>query len=450
MIVLETILAFVVLIGILVFIHELGHFLAARWTGMRAEVFAVGMGPRLLGYNKVTGFTFGKLPEELELGDHTDYRISAFPIGGYVKIAGMVDESMDTGFVAGPAQPYEFRAKNTLQKAFVISAGVIMNFLLAVLVLAGLNYFVGKEVVAPIVGPLDTASPLFSSGLREGDSVVAVNGEPVTHYEEMEKRIYVDELDNDVTLGVVRAGTPAQVELPRKVLGRRPGMIYPRVQVQLRRVEPGHPAARAGLKPGDVVVAVDSIDVRSADQMKKYIASHKTRPIAMTLQRGADTVRRTVTPAASGLIGVELDRVRQKQIKYGLGASLTSGFDQAVTLTGDIFTGIGALVSGKAKFGESVAGPIQIAGAARQSARQGIDVFLHLLVVISIGLACMNILPIPALDGGHLVFIIVEGVLRREVPLKVRMAIQNVGFVLLLLLMAFVLVNDGSKVFFGN
>ena len=140
MIVLETVLAFIILIGVLVFIHELGHFLAARWTGMRAEVFAVGMGPRILGYNKHTGFTFGKLDEGIDLGDHTDYRISAFPIGGYVKIAGMVDESMDTKFAQEPPKPWEFRSKNTLQKAFVISAGVIMNFLLAVIVLAGLNF----------------------------------------------------------------------------------------------------------------------------------------------------------------------------------------------------------------------------------------------------------------------------------------------------------------------
>ena len=449
MIVLETVLAFIVLIGILVFIHELGHFLAARWTGMRAEVFAVGMGPRLFGYNRVTGFTFGKLPEDLELGDHTDYRISAFPIGGYVKIAGMVDESMDTNYATSAAQPYEFRSKNTLQKAFVISAGVIMNFLLAVGVLAALNYFVGKEVVAPIVGPLDSASPLFASGLREGDSVVAVNGTPVSHYEEMEKQLYVDEVDNDVTLRVVRAGAPAEIQLKRSVLGRRPGLIYPRVQVLLKRVEDSAPAGRAGLQAGDVVVAIDSTDVRSAEQMRKYISAHKNSPIAITLDRSGQTVRRTVTPSKEGIIGVELDRVKQRQIRYGLGESVGSGFNQAVTLTGDIFTGIGALITGKAKFGESVAGPIQIAGAARASARQGLDVFLHLLVVISLGLACMNILPIPALDGGHLVFIIFEGVLRREVPLKVRMAIQNVGFVLLLLLMAFVLVNDGTKVF-GN
>src|SRR5687768_6144301 len=254
MIVLETVLAFFVLIGILVFIHELGHFLAARWTGMRAEVFAVGMGPRVLGYNKVTGFTFGKLPEEIELGDHTDYRLSAFPIGGYVKIAGMVDESMDTDFVAGPPQPWEFRSKNTLQKAFVISAGVIMNMLLAVVVLAGLNYFKGKDVIATTtVGVLPTSSPLYAAGLRSDDSILAVNGQRVSYYEQLQDRLYLDEAHDDVKLSVLRNGSPATVTIPRTVLGQRPGKvaILPKVRVRLVMVESGRPAALAGIKAGD-------------------------------------------------------------------------------------------------------------------------------------------------------------------------------------------------------
>src|SRR3954470_21334794 len=113
MVIVEAVLAFIVLVGILVFVHEMGHFLAARWSGMRADVFAIGMGPRLFGWNRKTGFSFGKLPEDLELDGNTDYRVSAFPIGGYVKILGMVDESMDTDFATRPPEPWEFRSKGT-------------------------------------------------------------------------------------------------------------------------------------------------------------------------------------------------------------------------------------------------------------------------------------------------------------------------------------------------
>jgi regulator of sigma E protease len=446
MILLESILAFIVLIGILVFIHELGHFLAARWTGMRAEVFAVGMGPRLLGFNKVTGFTFGKLPEDLELGDHTDYRISAFPIGGYVKIAGMVDESMDASFASAPPQPWEFRSKNTLQKAFVISAGVIMNFLLAAVVLAGLNFVVGEDVLNAVVGPMHTTSPLFAAGLREGDSVVAVNGKHVTHFAEMEKRIYIDAAYNDVRLEVVRAGAMQEVTIPRTAFeGQEKARIEPRVNVRLSMVEPRRPAGRAGLMAGDIILSADGVDIRSRAQMQEYVSDKKGTPITFTIARQGAIINKTVVPGDDGLIGVGLDVQPQRHIKYGLAASISNGFTGAVTTTGDIFRGIGALVTGKAKLTESVAGPAQIAGAAQKAASEGIDVFLSFLVIISLGLACMNILPIPALDGGHLVFIIVEGITRREVPIKIRMAIQNVGFVLLILLMAFVIVNDGVK-----
>jgi regulator of sigma E protease len=448
MIVLEAILAFIVLIGILVFIHELGHFLAARWTGMRAEVFAVGMGPRLLGYNRITGFTFGKLPEDLELRDHTDYRISAFPIGGYVKISGMVDESMDTNFASAPPQPWEFRSKNTLQKAFVISAGVIMNFLLAAGVLAALNYFVGKDVLNAVVGPLTQRSPLFAAGLREGDSVTAVNGEPVAHYEELQKRLYIDAAYNDVTLDVIRAGAATRVKIPREILdGDEKVQIDARVRVLLSAVEPRRPAAKAGVEAGDIVLSADGIDIRSRAQMQEYVATHKGKPITFTLARKGQIVNKTVVPGEDGLIGVGLAVEPQRHIKYGPVESVANGFNGAVTMTGDIFKGIGALVTGKAKFSESVAGPAQIAGAAQRAAREGLADYLNLLVIISLGLACMNILPIPALDGGHLVFILVEGITRREVPLKIRMAIQNVGFVLLILLMAFVIVNDGVRMF---
>ncbi|MEK9138467.1 MAG: site-2 protease family protein, partial [Bacteroidota bacterium] len=142
---LDTLFYFVVTLGILVFVHELGHFLAAKLCGMRAEVFALGMGNRLFGYNKVNGFTFWKLDESVQLDDHTDYRVAAFPIGGYVKIAGMIDESFDTEFIGRSPGPWEFRAKPMWQRMIVISAGVLMNILLAVFIFWGINYTQGRN-----------------------------------------------------------------------------------------------------------------------------------------------------------------------------------------------------------------------------------------------------------------------------------------------------------------
>ncbi|HBB25401.1 MAG TPA: RIP metalloprotease RseP, partial [Bacteroidetes bacterium] len=174
---LQPLVSFLIVIGVLVFVHELGHFLAAIWTGMRADVFALGMGPRVLGWNRLTGFTFGKLPDDLELGEHTDYRLCAFPIGGYVKIIGMIDESFDTGFTDRAPEPYEFRSKGALAKTLVLSAGVLMNFLLAIGVFASLTLWFGHEEMATTrIGWVDPASPLARSGVVAGDRVLAIDG----------------------------------------------------------------------------------------------------------------------------------------------------------------------------------------------------------------------------------------------------------------------------------
>ena len=145
--ILSTIFYFLIVIGVLVFVHEFGHFFAARMTGMRAEVFAFGMGYRLFGFNRITGFSFGKLDEKTDLGNHTDYRICAFPIGGYVKIPGMIDESMDKGFVNAAPQPWEYRAKPVWKRMIVITAGVMMNVLLAFLIFYFLSILKGKSLM---------------------------------------------------------------------------------------------------------------------------------------------------------------------------------------------------------------------------------------------------------------------------------------------------------------
>ncbi len=142
----DYIIYFAITIGVLVFVHEFGHFIAAKLCGMRAEVFAIGFGKRLFGWNKLTGFTFGDLPKDFDGQGHTDYRLSLLPLGGYVKISGMVDESFDTEFADKEPQPYEFRARPTWQKIIVITAGVLMNLLLALVVFGAINFFNGKAI----------------------------------------------------------------------------------------------------------------------------------------------------------------------------------------------------------------------------------------------------------------------------------------------------------------
>lgn len=456
MVIIESILAFIVLVGILVFVHEMGHFLAARWCGVRADVFAVGMGPRLFGWNRRNGFTFGKLPEDLDLEGGTDYRLSAFPIGGYVKIAGMVDESMDTEFVSQAPQPWEFRSKNTLQKAFIISAGVIMNFLLAIVVFAILNFSEGKTLAATTtVGPLPKDGPALAAGLREGDRITAINGEEIKYFEDITRGIYIDHPTDDITLAVDRGGMPMTIKIPRASIPD-PSSGQPIIphsafnHPTIVSVLEGSPAEKAGLKPDDVIATADGKPMTTRDQLIEHIGKNDGQPITLGIQRGSSnpgTVPITVTPGADGKIGTELTdgyHGPRTNIDYGLFEALATGWDETMTVTAGTFGLVGRLVTGNANLKESVGGPGKIAVIAQQTASRGLTEFLKLMGILSVTLACMNILPIPALDGGHLVFILVEGIFRREVPLKIRMAVQQVGFALLIIFMAFVLYNDAT------
>jgi regulator of sigma E protease len=454
MIILQYVVPFVLLIGILVFFHELGHFLAARACGMRADVFAIGMGPRLFGWNRKTGFTFGKIPDDLDLQGGTDYRLSAFPIGGYVKIAGMVDESMDTDFAGQEPKPWEFRSKNTFQKSLVISAGVIMNFLLAIVVLAGIYTFIGREVKATTkVGAVPATSPAFAAGVKPGDRIVSVNGTTVSSFEEIQNRLAAVD-GQDIVLAIDRNGSPLTITVPHSTAPATASVepfLYPeKTAILVSSVFDKSPADRGGLKSQDVIVGVNGTPVTSIEGFRQDVSRSAGKPMTLAVKRDDIESDMQVTPGTDGLIGVQIDAIYLgpvKRVQSSVGDALSMGYKETAFYTTQTFAMVGRLFTGKAKLGESVGGPLMIAKLAKKQAAAGIGEYLRLLALISVALACMNILPIPALDGGHLVFILVEGVIRREVPMKVRVAIQQVGFALLLLFFVFVFYSDATKLF---
>jgi regulator of sigma E protease len=243
----NNIVSFIVVIGVLVFVHELGHFLAALWTGMRADVFALGMGPRVMGWNKINGFTFGKLPEEVQsqLGEHTDYRLCALPIGGYVKILGMVDESMDN----------EFRSKGALARAFVLSAGVIMNLLLAIVFFWTILVAYGREdVVTSTIGYVERGSLADSLGFQSGDVIKTVDGVALREWGSIYERIVSLESTNDRSVVVDRNGSNVLVPVPAgrvvaAIASQRDLGLHPSgVSVTIMAVVGESPAASAGIK----------------------------------------------------------------------------------------------------------------------------------------------------------------------------------------------------------
>lgn len=446
----DYIIYFIVTIAILVFVHEFGHFAAAKLSKMRVDVFAIGFGKRLFGFNKINGFTFGDLPKDFDTQGFTDYRLSLLPLGGYVKIAGMVDESFDTKFAGTEPKPYEFRAKKTLPKLFVITAGVMMNLSLTILIFWGINFFQGKEIAkSTTIAIVDKGTIAEKAGFQSLDKILSVNNVPVKDWDEVVDRIFIDDQSSDVKLNVERNGIVQFLDIQRKFIteNSQNGFFlfpYP-TQAIVVEVLKNSPAQDAGMKSGDLILSLDSISIKESTQITNIIAVNKDKSIPIVLLRDIDTVRTSVKPAMDGKIGISHSVAYVGEIEYrtyGFFESIPLAITRAKDFTVIFFSMMKKVFTGKLAFKEAFGGPVKIAQFAARSADTGGVAFLYFLAMLSLNLAIINILPFPVLDGGHFVIILLEGIFRRELPIKIKMVIQNIGFALLLLLMAFIIYND--------
>ena len=445
----DYIIYFIITIGVLVFIHEFGHFAAAKLSGMQVDVFSIGFGKRLFGWNKITGFTIGNLPKDVDLKGETDYRVALLPLGGYVKIAGMIDESFDTDFIDKEPQPNEFRAKPTYKKLFVITAGVLMNLLLTIVIFWGANYFQGKQVIlTTTIGKVDSTSTAFVTGFRTGDKIEFINGKKVETWEDINKELFVESVGKGAIVKVLRNGKEVAINLPPTVLsGKKEKLFLPYSHTvpYISDVLKNSPAKDAGIQAGDVILKIENKPVNFASDVVKIISSNKDKDISITLLRGKDTIVTQANTGMVGKIGIAIADAYNgpvKYIKYGFFESLGKSFVDIYRYTVLTFVMFKDVITGKVAFGQVFGGPIKIAQFAVKSANSGWSSFLFFLAMLSLSLAIINIIPFPGLDGGHFVIIAIEGILRKELPVKVKIAIQNAGFVLLLLLMAFILYSD--------
>ncbi len=447
---LSTIIYFLITIGILVFVHELGHFLAAIACGMRAEVFALGMGNRVFGWNRVTGFTFGKLKDDIDLHGNTDYRVAAFPIGGYVKIAGMVDESFDTEFQKSDAEPWEYRAKPVWQRMIVISAGVIMNILLAIGIFWGINYAQGESFMQTTeIGMVLNDSPAAKAGLQPGDKILSLNGNRIEHWEAIQTLIYFDLLGKDISMDVERRAVQRTIFISRSdipdISETTFGIVPANTEAVINDVLTGKPAEKAGILSNDVIVSINGTKVFNQEHVIKIVGANPEKEIVMFIRRNDEAKTILVTPGSDGRIGVTVGSRYNGpvlNVRYGLFESLPKGFRQTINVTALYAHSIWQLIVGKAEFTKSVGGPVKIAQMATRSAENGIISFLAFTALLSISLAVMNILPFPALDGGHLLVLVYEAITRKPLPNIVQIRIQQAGMAILLAFMVFVLYND--------
>ncbi len=462
------VLALLGAIMILVFVHEMGHFLAAKLFKMRVERFSVGFPPKIIGK------TFGE----------TEYVIGATPLGGYVKISGMVDESMDTDFAGSEPQPYEFRAKPVWQRIVVITAGVIFNFILAAFIYSWIAIAFGEDYIpaSNVKGVhIQAGSPLYKLGIRTDDQIVAVNGEPI---DRLENLLLKGVTTTSFTMTVNRSGQEIVLDEPEDFFseinerGRTAetmedvtGMSY--WTSLIGGVSPGGPADSAGVRFGDRIIAINDQSVSFWAQIKTLVSGSEGAPLQIRWERPdslntpgdlesvsvrpgystyeTEIVPRTIATAGGSLVGIGVEiahgELARKEFGFvhndlGFFESISAGVGETWQKGKLICTGLSRVFTGRDDFRDSVGGPIQIAGAAKKALELGLSEFWKLVAFLSITLGIVNILPIPALDGGHLMFLIYEGITRREPSLRLRIALQNVGMIVLLLFMVFVIFND--------
>jgi regulator of sigma E protease len=431
---LETVFYFVVTLGVLVFVHELGHFLAAKLCGMRVDRFSIGFPPR----------AFGK-----QIGE-TDYCVSWIPIGGYVKIAGMVDESMDVDFLETPPQPWEFRAKPIWQRMLVISAGVIMNLVLAAVIFWAVQYSTGRTIWETTeIGYVVEESPAARGGLRAGDRITRINGAAVTNWQQVADGVYLGAMKGDVMITARRDTGEATLLFPRSSIpdpGQTAfGIVPVNTEIVVGSVEAGKPADQLGLKPSDVLLSINGAPLRYDQRVRELVSHNAGKPITVEWRRGEGILSGTVVPSAEGRIGISFGARYTgpvTRVQFTLLGALPEGVKYMANVSVLFVQQMWQIVSGKTAFSQSVGGPIKIAQMASQSSELGLLTYLSFMALLSINLAVLNILPFPALDGGHLMFLVYEAVFRREVPVKVKIGLQKFGIAVLLAFMAFVVVND--------
>jgi regulator of sigma E protease len=426
-----SVLAFIFVLGVMIFIHELGHFLTAKWIGVKVHVFSLGFPPKLIGK---------------KWGD-TEYRIGMVPLGGYVKMAGE-----NPNEVSGNRD--EFYSRTKLERMAILVMGPAMNifltiFLFTILFMVGIQRPVGLED-PPIVRFVSQDSPAVAAGVEPGDRIVAIEGEPVENWLQALDTFHISP-NQTVALTLERDGETVETQLAIEARGQEQvgyTGLFPAVQPRVEGLSEGYPAEEAGLLQGDLIIKVDDQPIFSNQELIEAIGGKKGETVTLTVLREGDQQEISVTPVAEGdrfLIGIELPSpVAMQQISNPVRA-FGAAIGESVRITQLTFVVLGRLIQRKLSMRQMM-GPIGIARASGQAARSGARNLFTLMAVISLQLGIFNLLPIPVLDGGHLAIIFLEGVTRRDFSLQLKERVLQVGFVLLLLLMVTVIYVDLSKI----
>jgi regulator of sigma E protease len=449
---LHTIFYFIVAIGVLVAFHEFGHFWVARRVGVKVLRFSIGFGKVFWSYQKTPA--------------DTEYVLSAIPLGGYVK---MLDER--EGEVASENLPYAFNRQPVWARTAIVAAGPIFNLILAV-VLFWAVLVIGETGIKPILGVIEQGSLAAKAGFVEGDEITAVNDKQTPTWMEAMETIITSAMDDEPNIAiavttidqqhVVRTLTIAEQDKADatalyKRLGFKP--FNPSLKPIIGRVLPDSAALAAGLHTNDLIISADTIAIKDWQQWVEIIKVHPDKPIQIIIERDGARLPLTITPKAvpvgkntEGKIGAAVfvpeELIKSITVDYALSPleAIPAAFKTTYYYSTSTLKMMGKMLVGRASV-ENLSGPISIAQYAGQSAEMGLTAFLKFLGLVSVSLGVINLLPIPVLDGGHLLFFALEAVRRKPVPEKIQLFFQQVGVTLLMLLMAVAMFVDVQRLF---
>jgi len=427
-----TILAFLIVFGILVFIHEFGHFFMAKLVGVRVETFSFGFGKRLIGFKK----------------GPTDYRISLVPLGGYVKFLG--EESFESG---AALEPDNFMAKTRWQRFLIIAMGAVMNGLLAIGIFTVVN-MAGVTVPQylndkPVIGWIDAGSPAEKADLKIEDEILRINGKPVSSWTDVEMAIG-SRPEKVLTIDIRRGGTDMAVALLTEQdkkykfdLGY--AGFYGKILTQIQLVNPGSAAEKGGLKPGDVIRTIDGEPVYFY-KFVQVLEKNPEKELAIGVLRDGRPVTLHVTPKLEGKVGKigVLQGMKSVEKKYGFFGALNQSLKDCASMALTLIDLIKKLFTGQASASRNLGGPLEIASMSYSFFQLGFMKLLWFMGFISLQLGVINLLPIPVLplDGTQIFILGIEGLLRRDLSPKLKQAWTQVMFIVFMALFAFLILND--------